>query len=201
MKVRTEAKRELILEIAAAVFLAEGFEGASMSEIARRVGGSKATLYGYFPSKEDLFLGVVQAEADRQLGAAETQMAATAVGNMREALMCFAQAAVTFSASDAANAAHRMVLGAAGRSDIGKTFYESGPKPGLERLAAVLQAAMDRGELRQADAWIAVQQLGALINAEMLPRWFYRDPPALSPDDIASIAERAIDTFWRAYRP
>ena len=60
MRVRTESKREAILEAASHVFLESGFEGASMAEIAARVGGSKATLYGYFGSKEDLFVEVTQ---------------------------------------------------------------------------------------------------------------------------------------------
>ena len=37
------------------VFREGGYERASMAEIAARVGGSKATLYGYFASKEELY--------------------------------------------------------------------------------------------------------------------------------------------------
>ncbi len=47
---RTEAKREAILKTAAQAFVELGYERASMSEIAARVGGSKGTLYAYFPS-------------------------------------------------------------------------------------------------------------------------------------------------------
>ena len=61
MKVRTEARREAILEIASQVFLEFGFERASMAEIVRRIGGSKSTIYGYYPSKEALFQAVTQA--------------------------------------------------------------------------------------------------------------------------------------------
>ena len=44
MKVRTEARREAILEVASQVFLELGFKRASMTEIVRRIGGSK---HGY----------------------------------------------------------------------------------------------------------------------------------------------------------
>ena len=50
-----DARRELILDVAQAVFLEEGFANASMSVIAARLGGSKGTLYNYFKSKDDLF--------------------------------------------------------------------------------------------------------------------------------------------------
>src|SRR3954466_2928206 len=49
------AKRRQILEGARRVFLASGFDGASMGEIAKAAGVSKGTLYVYFDSKEKLF--------------------------------------------------------------------------------------------------------------------------------------------------
>src|SRR5919205_254659 len=49
------AKRRQILEGARQVFLASGFDGASMGEIAKAAGVSKGTLYVYFDSKEKLF--------------------------------------------------------------------------------------------------------------------------------------------------
>ena len=44
MKVRTEARREAILEVASQVFLEFGYERASMAEIVKRIGGSKSTI-------------------------------------------------------------------------------------------------------------------------------------------------------------
>src|ERR671933_163026 len=49
------AKRRQILDGARRVFLAQGFDGASMGEIARAAGVSKGTLYVSFDSKEALF--------------------------------------------------------------------------------------------------------------------------------------------------
>ena len=49
------AKRRQIMDGARAVFLAQGFDAASMGEIARAAGVSKGTLYVYFDSKEKLF--------------------------------------------------------------------------------------------------------------------------------------------------
>lgn len=65
MRVRTEEKRATIVQAASEVFLELGFEGASMSQIAARVGGSKRTLYGYFGSKEELFVAVAKDMSDR----------------------------------------------------------------------------------------------------------------------------------------
>src|SRR4029079_15456292 len=56
------AKRRQILEGARQVFLASGFDGASMGEIAKVAGVSKGTLYVYFDSKESLFAALTLEE-------------------------------------------------------------------------------------------------------------------------------------------
>src|SRR5262245_34187714 len=54
------AKRRQIIEGARAVFLSQGFDAASMNDIARKAGVSKGTLYVYFKSKEDLFEAITE---------------------------------------------------------------------------------------------------------------------------------------------
>jgi AcrR family transcriptional regulator len=51
----------LILRVATEEFLAQGFEGTTLSNIARRCRISKTTLYGLFSTKEALFSHVVTA--------------------------------------------------------------------------------------------------------------------------------------------
>src|SRR5580704_2346372 len=62
-------KREQILDGARKLFLAEGFDAASMGDIARAAGVSKGTLYVYFDSKELLFAELVREEKIRQANA------------------------------------------------------------------------------------------------------------------------------------
>ena len=49
------AKRRQIVDGAREVFLARGFDAASMGDIAKAAGVSKGTLYVYFKNKEELF--------------------------------------------------------------------------------------------------------------------------------------------------
>ena len=53
-----ERRRE-ILGVALRAFAELGYHGASMSDIASDVGITKAALYVYFPSKEELFAEVL----------------------------------------------------------------------------------------------------------------------------------------------
>ena len=52
-----------VLEGARKVFMDRGYEGASVDEIARAAGTSKATLYSYFPDKRQLFEAVMQTQS------------------------------------------------------------------------------------------------------------------------------------------
>ena len=63
MRTKSETRRQAILETAAETFHERGFEATTMSEVASRLGGSKATLYSYFDSKEVLFVTVMLEKA------------------------------------------------------------------------------------------------------------------------------------------
>src|ERR1700727_1814719 len=56
------AKWRQIVQGARSIFLAQGFDAASMNDIARSAGVSKGTLYVYFDNKEQLFQAIVQEE-------------------------------------------------------------------------------------------------------------------------------------------
>jgi AcrR family transcriptional regulator len=58
-------KRRRILDATAAVFLEHGYARASTSQIARRARTSKQTLYSLFPTKADLFAGVMSLHTEQ----------------------------------------------------------------------------------------------------------------------------------------
>ena len=53
------AKRRQIVDGARSVFMARGFDAASMGDIAKAAGVSKGTLYVYFKDKDELFGAIV----------------------------------------------------------------------------------------------------------------------------------------------
>ena len=61
---KSDSKRQAILDTAYRLFRAQGFDRTSVSEITAGVGGSKATIYSHFPSKEQLFVECMTAAAD-----------------------------------------------------------------------------------------------------------------------------------------
>jgi AcrR family transcriptional regulator len=198
MRVRTEAKREEILEIAAKAFIELGYERASMAEISSRVGGSKTTLYGYFESKEQLFIEVTKALGEKHLADAFAELRESAA-DVGVALQRLGEKMIAFLVQPDALATQRMVIAEAGHSDIGQRFFEAGPRRGLESVAAYLQAAMDGGRLRVADARIAAQHLIALFEAETMPMRVLDVRVNTSRAHIRQAIERAVAVFLAAY--
>lgn len=64
LSTRALKKRQQILESATQAFCELGYDAATMSIIAARVGGSKGTLYNHFPSKEELLLATMVEAAE-----------------------------------------------------------------------------------------------------------------------------------------
>ena len=62
-----EAVSRAILDAARELFVAEGFQNVSIRKIAERIEYSPAAIYGYFPSKDDIFFSLAE-EGFRLLG-------------------------------------------------------------------------------------------------------------------------------------
>jgi len=86
--------REKLLNEAEALFIERGFDGVSVSDIARRSKTSKGHLYYYFKNKEALFAAVLE----RHLSAQRVALlkAASAGGGMRERVHTALDAYVDF---------------------------------------------------------------------------------------------------------
>ena len=205
MKVRTEARRNAIVEAAAELFKETGYERASMNELAKRLGGSKATLYGYFRSKEELFSAVVEAVATGHLLDAAQELAVDVVDGqptLEARLTRFGERMLDVLTHDeSALAVYRMVVAEAGRSNVGQLFYDAGPAEAMEAIARVMAAAMDRGELRRSDPKVAAAQFTALVTAETDMRLFQKDPPPLTLEQIRQMVSRALEMFLRGAAP
>ena len=203
MKVRTDAKRDEILEVARVAFLELGYERTSMAEIATRVGGSKATLYGYFPSKEALFMAIIEQLGEQYISPALEQLEASPDDeDVRTALRRFGEQFLAFISTPDAVATYRMVISQAGHSDIGQAFFEAGPIQIDEGLARYLSRAMSRGQLRRADAAMAATHFLALLaHGEMWRHYFMHEVPVLTRPHIKRVVDRALDAFLVGYQP
>ena len=200
MKKKTETKSQAIVDIAAEVFREMGFQRASMSEICRRVGGSKATIYNYFPSKELLFFEVMR-QANESEFMAIHQALDHAAKNIAESLRHFGEGLLTFVYSPEVMAIRRLVLTNFGNSELARTCFELGPKRSMNEGSEFLRTAMDKGKLRQCDAGVATLHLRGLLESELLDSFIFQIDEDISPERIKGIVQRAVAVFMAAYGP
>lgn len=200
MKVRTEARREAIVQEAARLFMEMGYERATMGELTARLGGSKATLYGYFRSKEELFVAVVEGLGETHLAEAMAELQQLAVVGLETGLTRFAEKMLTLMLREDAMALYRMVIGESGRSSIGEAFTELGPRRCQQEVAEVFRAAMQRGDMAAGPhEQLAMLFLG-LVRSETELLLYRRKPPRLARKEIEGMARRAVRVFLGGYR-
>jgi AcrR family transcriptional regulator len=145
--------RERILDEAANLFVARGYHGISMREIAEAVGVSKAGLYYHFRDKEALFLAILTAnlEATERLICEARSAGPTArdqIGAIVRAIFAQApdQRAIIRLASQ--EMAH---ISQAARAEFGRLYQEKF----LGQLEAVLREGIAAGEVRSMDVGTA----------------------------------------------
>jgi AcrR family transcriptional regulator len=198
MKVLTQARRDAIVTAAAEVFLEIGYERASMDEVARRAGGSKATLYKYFASKETLFETVVRNYSARFLTEAANGLTLPENQHLslEQKLTRFGEDMLRVVTCDnQALQIYRVVMGEAGHSDIGQLFLESGIRQSMEALAVEMSAAMERGELAPANPMLRAIQFTTLIKAETEALFFLREIPDFSEERVSEMVANGLQLF------
>ena len=199
MRVRTEEKRREIVRIASDLFHENGFERTSMSMISEAVGGSKATLYGYFSSKEELLAATlvydVSEEADRLMNEFLSEK------DLRAGLVKLGIAYMSRRLSSAPIANVKMVSNQPAGSEIGKRFYETVLRPAWLRLASRFEQFMDEGKLKRADPWICAMQWKGLNEWDMFEKRLLGAISGPDPKEILAASNAAADSFLLIYGP
>ena len=191
-------KRAAILEAAKRLFSEEGFNGASMDQIAAEAGVSKLTVYSHFGDKEALFSAAVRAKCEEMLP--DDLFAQELKGPLRAQLKAIASAFFALISSDEAISTQRMMM-ALGQADdpLRKLFWEAGPQRTHDAFAAFLQSRVEAGELEVADVPRAAEQFFSLIKGEMHGRMICGCAPSPSAATSATHIEATVDMFLRAY--
>ncbi|CAO3401717.1 TetR/AcrR family transcriptional regulator [Azospirillum palustre] len=199
MPAGTSVRRIAILTVAGRTFLRQGYADASMDGIAAEVGGSKSTLYRYFPSKAALFAAYVEEIGTlpwSTLAAVQVEEKGT-----EAVLEDTARAYLDLILSPSALAVTRLVMAETGRfPEIGRIFYERGIRRAESRIAAILQRLAERSDV---PGWNflalpgAAAHFRALCEAGLHEECLWGVYGSASPEDVGSVAQQAVARFLR----
>ncbi|MEL6959559.1 MAG: TetR/AcrR family transcriptional regulator [Pseudomonadota bacterium] len=198
-QVKRGRKFDQVLEGARKIFMSDGFEGASVDDIARAAGVSKATLYSYFPDKRLLFMEVAKSECIRQ-----ADMAMETIDMSEPVADVLTQAAwqmVEFFTSEFGQRVFRLCVAESDRfPELGREFYESGPALVRAKLMEFMKIGMSRGELEIEDLPLAADQFGELCKADLFPRLVFSIDNNFDHAAKERIVKGAVETFIARYK-
>ena len=191
-------RRQAIVDAARASFLEHGYAGTSMSGLLKSLGGSKATLWSYFRSKEELFAAVIEdvSAAFRS----ELEDVLTSTGQLETGLVEFCRSFMRKIASPDALATWRLVMAESGRfPEVGRIFHERAASHTQAALGAFLARHIASGELRAEDPLRMAEMLTSLcVSRHTRLLW------GIEPSDPATRdadAVRFVQWFLRTFRP
>jgi len=192
------SKRRQILDGARKVFMALGFDGASMGEIARAAQVSKGTLYVYFADKCALFEAILEEEA---LQHGQVVFNFDPARDAETTLKEFGRAYIHLLCRPGGGSAIRTVMAIAERMpDVGRRYYGRVLDKTINRLSEYLRAHVASGDLEIDDCDLAASQFMELCKASLFLPFVFQAAPAPSEQRMTEVVDSATRMFLAAYR-
>ncbi|MFF7654284.1 TetR/AcrR family transcriptional regulator [Streptomyces sp. NPDC007983] len=190
-----------MLDASFAVFAREGYNQASVDEIASEAGVAKPTVYNHFGGKEELFREAMTATAERATAKSLAVVAELSIDieNLAPALESVGYRLLNCYCSEDAWALRRLLYAEIVRfPDLFEKVWGSGPSQLSEALADRLARLALAGRLRLTDPVRAAEQFIALITGPLEGRSVLGTRQV--PDkELRETVQAAVETFTRAF--
>ena len=179
---RNDAQRQAILDAASLLFIAKGFGGTNINDIADAVGTTRTALYYYFPSKESMLEALTEDVTEKA-----SQLAQSVTGRDElppdEALrqLILQHAGLILS--------HALQFRVVERSESSlpephRSAAQSARRALLEHFVRVIQRGIEGGQFRRdADARIAAFSIIGMCN---WTAWWFHPDGDMSADAVAA---------------
>ena len=192
-----DQRRERIIQVARSVFYEVGYAGASMSMISARLGGSKATLYAYFNSKEELFEAIIHEQC---VGMAELFEAHTGSDDLRQSLTAMGRAVMAGVMSNQTIRTIQLVIEESHRNPhLAQMFHNVMQSQGQAGMAGLLQAAHDKGQIHAPNIAEATTVLKTLMFSDCHFKRIMNIAPEPTQEQLYRQIDLAVDVFMTYY--
>ena len=192
-----DQRRERIIQVAREVFYEVGYAGASMSMISTRLGGSKATLYAYFNSKEELFEAIIRESCDAMQAIVHAHIGSN---DFRQSLCVVAREMLGMILSDWGNRTLQLVIEESHRNpDLARVFNETIERHGKATMLVLLQTAHEKGQINAPDPVEAAMILKSLLFGDLQFKRILNICPAPDEASLLKHIDKAIDVFMTYY--
>ena len=195
MSKRGHRRKAKILSAATDLFLSGGYGATSIDAIVEKSGGSKATLYSYYPTKADLFRAVV----DSIVSSTEySELQPTP--DIRDTLVQHAEHRMLIVFSREHRALMRLIIAERDNfQDIAQMYYERGPLRSHRLLRDYFETLIKRGLIDIASAEEATDFFRGMLMHQRYVDQLYLDMPVPSAEEVAERSRHVVDRFLEAY--
>jgi len=193
---RQRDRRAAIVAAARQSFLDKGYAATSMSGLLKTLGGSKATLWSYFRSKEELFAAVIEDLTASFRQQIETDLLTP--GEMEQTLVNFCRSFMLRLSQPDGVATWRLVMAESSRfPEVGQIFYREAAGHVERALARYIQQQIDNGHLRDEGALNMARLLTGMYKAGLHRRLWGVEPA--DSTDIEAEVQRFVGYFLRLF--
>ncbi|WP_424985732.1 TetR/AcrR family transcriptional regulator [Microbulbifer sp. S227A] len=192
-------RRDAILAAAAELFFEQGFAETSIDAIIKRVGGSKRNIYALFGNKAGLFKAIVVENAEQLFSEPVPEPGSTE--RIDEALEGFALRLLELVTNPRTRGIYRLITREATRfPELGRIYFELGPRRGRDWLARTLTVADQRGEVRVDDPELAATHFLGMVRGDLMFELLLGQREAPDPAELRLRARTATATFLDGIR-
>ncbi len=197
---RRDKRRIAMLEAAHQLFLERGYGATTLGDVVKSSGGSLATLYDLFESKEGLFRAVVEQQCD--LIAQSLEQSEMADLSPAEALRRFAERIFDVALAPDNIALLRQIIAEAVQfPELGRTLFATGVGVIDAKVEDYLVRQTRRGLLDVAEPRPAAELFSELVLQRYRLRLLCGLPAESSPQERAAHLDRVLALFLKAYGP
>ncbi|MFB1295661.1 TetR/AcrR family transcriptional regulator [Mycobacterium sp. pW049] len=201
---RSLRKREAILSAGQYLFLAHGYKGTSVDQIAAAAAVSKQTVYKHFGDKRELLSAIVSEVVDEAVKPFVEHVAALAeTTTLEQDLIALATTYLRSVLSESVVQLRRLVIAeAAAVPDLAALYYDHAPAETLRVLDETFGRLADRGLLAADDPRTAAEHFAFLVVGKSIDKaLFFGGPETLSDLDVDAHARSGVRVFLAAYGP
>ncbi|WP_158075936.1 TetR/AcrR family transcriptional regulator [Bombella intestini] len=197
----TSSKYEQILQSAGQLFLQQGYERTSMSQIAQLAGVSKGSLYNHFENKADLFTAFFEECSRTRLNTLKSVSQAPQP-DLRTALEQAAATIISLMIDPEAIGLYRIVVAEANEfPNLADTLWHYGVSRTLTGLSEWFAEKHAAGQLIIKDIDLAAEQFLTMCQTRIIHRSRLSLPVDTSQASIDGVASMVADSFLRMYAP
>ncbi|MET9730356.1 TetR/AcrR family transcriptional regulator [Streptomyces sp. NPDC006458] len=198
---RSARKHTAIMDAATRAFMAKGYSGTSMDDIAKLAAVSKQTVYKHFADKEKLFAEIVLATTGQVEGMVGLVADIPAdADRLEENLTRLAGELLTVLTRPEVLRLRRLIIANADVfPELGASWYAQGFERVLATLAATFRRLADEGLLRISDPHLAANHFSGLLLWIPVNKAMFHGSPQHTPEELDHYATAGVAAFLAAY--